>query len=63
MKKVLSILLVAMLLALSTSACAESVSFRLAHTAAEGGHFDMIAKKFVETLGELSDGRLSGTVY
>lgn len=37
--------------------------YRLAHTAADGSHFDLIAEKFVETLVDLSEGRLEGTVY
>lgn len=62
MKKVLSLAIVALLL-FSLAASAETVEFRLAHTAAEDGHFDMIAKRFVQNLSDLSDGRLSGTVY
>lgn len=41
----------------------EVIEFRLAHCAAEGGHFDLFSKKFVDTLNELSNGRLKGTVY
>ena len=63
MKKILSLVMAATVLLLSVSARADGISFRLAHTAAEDGHFDMISKKFVETLNELSNGELVGTVY
>ena len=39
------------------------IEYKLPHTAAVGGHFDMIANKFVESLTELSNGRFKGTVY
>lgn len=67
MKKIISLLVVALLFTLLlvsfTEGKAKPVSFRLAHTGAAGGHFDMIAHKFVDELGRLSQGRLKGTVY
>lgn len=41
----------------------KTIEYKLPHTAAEGGHFDMIAKKFVESLDRLSNGNMKGTVY
>ena len=39
------------------------IEFKLAHCAADGGHFDLFAEKFVEALSEISNDRLRGTVY
>lgn len=67
MKKVLSllmvILLVTLLLVPFTEGKAKTITYRLPHTAAAGGHFDLIAHKFVDELERLSEGRLKGTVY
>lgn len=41
----------------------ENIQYRLAHTAADGSHFDLIAEKFTDTLRTLSNGRFDGTVY
>ena len=40
-----------------------TIEYKLSHTAAVGGHFDLIANKFVETLDSMSEGRFKGTVY
>lgn len=40
-----------------------TIEYKLPHTAAVGGHFDLIANKFVETLDSMSEGRFKGTVY
>lgn len=64
MKKLLAAILALTMVLSFTGAFAEkAIEYRLPHTAADGGHFDMIAEKFVETLDELSGGRFKGTVY
>ncbi|TXT49108.1 MAG: TRAP-type C4-dicarboxylate transport system periplasmic component [Spirochaetes bacterium] len=67
MKKRLFISMVFILAVLSvfsqTQARGKAIKYKLPHTAAVGGHFDMIANKFVDSLSKLSNGRISGTVY
>ena len=62
MKRMLAIALIS-LMSLCLVAQAEVIEYRLPHTAADGGHFDLIAEKFVESLDRLSDGRFKGKVY
>lgn len=67
MKKVLvvSLMLMLIVVGLGAQGSAESkvIEYKLPHTAAVGGHFDLIANKFVESLDSLSNGRFKGTVY
>lgn len=67
MKKVLAVLILLVLVVSGIVAqgqvASKTIEYKLPHTAAVGGHFDLIANKFVESLSRLSEGRIKGTVY
>lgn len=67
MKKIAIILVIALAITASVFANGQKeggvIEYKLAHCAADGGHFDLFSEKFVETLLEISGGRLKGTVY